>query len=140
MQLVQWLKLLREDGSVSEEQRTHLSIQLLEVLQNSTTALDSLLVSQPLLVSQSIHISTCILPDDSLDTRDWNYTSIFSYNTVIVLNLLQNLLTGENVNSGDIEAILSGFEHLASQVHMSRANVILRAINSETDVHRWVAA
>ena len=111
MQLVQWLKLLREDGSVSEEQRTHLTIQLLEVLQNSTTALDSLLVSQ------SIHISTCILPDDSLDTRDWNCTPIFSYNIVIVLNLLQNLLTGENVNSGDIEAILSGFEHLASQVH-----------------------
>ena len=45
MQLVQWLKLLREDGSVSEEQHTHLSIQLLEVLQSSTTALDSLLVS-----------------------------------------------------------------------------------------------
>ena len=75
MQLVQWLKLLRGDGSVSEEQRTHLSIQLLEVLQNSTTALDSLLVSQALLVSHSTHQYTCILPDDShltLDTRDWN--------------------------------------------------------------------
>ena len=45
MQLVQWLKLLREGGSVPEEQHTHLSIQLLEVLQSSTTALDSLLVS-----------------------------------------------------------------------------------------------
>lgn len=60
MQLVQWLKLLREDGSVSEEQHTHLSTQLLEVLQSSTTALDSLLVSH------SIWIMTCILPHVSV--------------------------------------------------------------------------
>lgn len=60
MQLVQWLKLLREDGSVSEEQHTYLSIQLLEVLQSSTTALDSLLVSH------SIWIMTCILPHVSV--------------------------------------------------------------------------
>lgn len=60
LQLVQWLKLLREDGSVSEEQHTHLSIQLLEVLQSSTTALDSLLVSH------SIRIMTCILPHVSV--------------------------------------------------------------------------
>lgn len=68
MQLVQWLKLLRGDGSVSEEQRTHLSIQLLEVLQNSTTALDSLLVSH------SIHIS--ILSSDPGHKRLELHTSI----------------------------------------------------------------
>ena len=66
MQLVQWLKLLREDGSISEEQRTHLSIQLLEVLQNSTTALDSLLVSHSLLVSQSLLVSHSLLVSQSL--------------------------------------------------------------------------
>ena len=45
---------------------------------------------------------------------DWNCTSI---TLCTVSHPLQSLLTGENVNSSDIEAILSGFEHLASQVH-----------------------
>ena len=51
MQLVQWLKLLRADASVSEEQCTYLSNQLLEVLQRSTPALESLLVSHNLVLT-----------------------------------------------------------------------------------------
>ena len=90
------------------------------------------IAGQSVIAGQSLytHQYTCILPDDShltLDTRDWNCTPVFSYNIVTVLNSLQNLLTGENVNSGDIEAILDGFEHLASQVYTSRAILILRA-------------
>lgn len=50
MQLVQWLNLLRVDASVSKEQCTRLSNQLLEVLQRSTAALESLLVSHDLVL------------------------------------------------------------------------------------------
>ena len=50
VQLVQWLNLLRVDSSVSKEQCTRLSNQLLEVLQRSTAALESLLVSHGLVL------------------------------------------------------------------------------------------
>ena len=75
----------------------------------------------------------------TLDRADWNCISIVSIAIVHCIAPLQSLLTGENVNSGDIEAILSGFEHLASQVHTG-LDLILSGLSTLTDTCIWVAA
>lgn len=74
-----------------------------------------------------------------LSDPGWSRLELHINNIVHCIASLQSLLTGENVNSGDIEVILSGFEHLASQVHTG-LDLILSGLSTLTDTCIWVAA